>query len=127
MKYVKDMSDFELNAMIVRRLGLGSGEGGIDRPWESLGGPQVTYLTRKARRCDSVGGVYMAMDLVEITVDYCNRVSDAFPLIEANRIALRPVGTDEWEASHHDNLWACHKNPLRAAMSVLYMLLEGKQ
>ena len=67
--------------------------------------------------------------------DYCNLWSDAGPIIQKNKIAIVPDGT-EWVASTDtyfvdgaewsiDGLW--NDNPLRAAMIVFLMMKGGEQ
>ncbi|WP_249743798.1 phage protein NinX family protein [Citrobacter portucalensis] len=62
--------------------------------------------------------------------DYCNKPSDAWPIITSNRIALSPLFGGEWRASVDDECgfisYTCStENPLRAAMTVFLMAQES--
>lgn len=53
------------------------------------------------------------------------RNADAsFSAIKKKRIGLLPEGKTTWKAIHESGISATHKNPLRAALTVLLML-EG--
>lgn len=60
--------------------------------------------------------------------DPCNNISDAWPIITSNRIALEPAAVgSKWGA--HYGLWviaSANDNPLRAAMVVFLMMQESK-
>ena len=66
-------------------------------------------------------------ELEQMFVDYCNNPADAWPIIVENKIRLTPrISDDRWGAlyvplllEHHD------ENPLRAAMIVYLMIMEG--
>ena len=71
--------------------------------------------------------------------EYCNNISDAWPIIDENEISLfRDVSTnDVWEAigkawytvhgiRSRVNADSISKNPLRAAMIVYLLMNEGK-
>ena len=68
-------------------------------------------------------------------LDYCNKPSDAWPIILENKIGIDTIGFkggeervwwaelayDEYGSNHY----AEHENPLRAAMIVFLMMGEG--
>lgn len=65
---------------------------------------------------------------INMWIDYCNNPSDAWPIIESNRISIRNRYEGDWKA---ENEWgesrfhvAC--NPLRAAMIVFLMMQDAK-
>ncbi|MGX9240038.1 phage protein NinX family protein [Pantoea dispersa] len=65
-------------------------------------------------------------------LDYCNSWTDAGPIIEKHRIAIKPValyvGGYRWFASVGEDdlaIKAADHNPLRAAMIVFLMMQEG--
>lgn len=69
--------------------------------------------------------------VVDVDVDYCNKPSDAWPIILDNRISVSPQSNgNEWEATQglDDNLQPSFsewdKNPLRAAM-IVYLEMNG--
>lgn len=131
-KYLKDMSDYEVNLKLVRGLRLGSNEGPAGergcRDWGDYGcGSEVVYYERVFEEVRGVPGIHTMARLLKRKVDFCNDPSKAFPLIEANKIDLRYNHSDaSWEASH-GTLWTAHANPLRAAMGLLVVLLEEKE
>lgn len=66
--------------------------------------------------------------------DPCNNISDAWPIIHQNLIALKPVamfvGGHRWFASKGDGdfgIRSANDNPLRAAMEVFLMMHESEQ
>lgn len=130
-KYLKDMSDFDINLKLVRGLRLGSGEGPEgrgSRDWEDYGGgSSVVYYERVTHEVLGNPQFSREMRLEKRKVDFCNDPSKAFQLIEANKIDLRYNHSDaSWEASR-GTLWTAHVNPLRAAMGLLTVLLDEKE
>lgn len=57
-------------------------------------------------------------------VDYCNNPSDAWPIIDDNKICLLSIG-NTWLA-HDLKLMSKGNNPLRAAMIVFLMMQDAK-
>lgn len=129
-KYLKDMSDFDINLKLVRGLHLGSSEGPDgrgSRDWGDYSGSSVVYYERVPYKVLNNPVIHMEMRLEKRTVDFCNDPKAAFPLIEANKIDLRYNHADAtWEASR-GTLWTAHINPLRAAMGLLTVLLDEKE
>lgn len=127
-KYLKDMSDFDINLKLVRGLRLGSNEGPVSgMDFDEIGGTSVVYYERVFEEVRGVPGIHTMARLVKRTVDFCNDPAKAFPLIEANKIDLRYNHSDaSWEASR-GTLWTAHVNPLRAAMGLLTVLLDEKE
>lgn len=127
-KYLKDMSDFDINLKLVRGLRLGSNEGpAVGRSFDDFGGSSVVYYERVPYKVLNNPVIHMEMRLEKRTVDFCNDPKAAFPLIEANKIDLRYNHSDAtWEASR-GTLWTAHINPLRAAMGLLTVLLDEQE
>lgn len=87
--------------------------------------PESTVIERRSRPpCAFVTG-----SIPDCWVDYCNNPADAWPIITASMISIRPVGNDGqlWEASGMGGMKADYdKNPLRASMIVFLMMKEGE-
>ena len=110
MKDYSNMSDFEINKAVAACLGVevqewnGKVFGGIDRNIDNV---------------TSVVGV----------IDYCNNPSDAWPIINRERIGVYPSEGPEfmpWIAAKNA-ISVTDKNPLRAAMIVYLMMKDSEQ
>lgn len=79
-KYLKDMSDFDINLKLVRGLRLGSGEGPEERGSRDWGGgSSVVYYERVAHEVRGNPLFSREMRLEKRKVDFCNDPSKAFP------------------------------------------------
>jgi len=60
----------------------------------------------------------------EQTTGFCPliKADESFTAIKQNRIGIIPEGKTTWKAIHESGISATHKNPLRAALTVLLML-----
>ncbi len=61
--------------------------------------------------------------------DYCHNPADAWSIITASMISIRPIGSGGqlWEASGMGGMKADYdKNPLRAAMVVFLIMKDGE-
>lgn len=79
--------------------------------------------------CMSGAGVLIVADGRWRMFDPCNNPADAWPIITASMISIRPVGNDGqlWEASGMAGMKADYdKDPLRAAMVVFLMMKESE-
>ena len=108
MNYEK-LSDFEINKAVAKLLGVEVQEwngkifGGIDRNIDNV---------------TSVVGV----------IDYCNNPSDAWPIINRERIGVYPSEGPEfmpWIAAKNA-ISVTDKNPLRAAM-IVYLMMKDEE
>lgn len=54
-----------------------------------------------------------------------SKAEDGFQIIVRNRIAIAPASKTTWEARHESGAAARHKNPIRAAMIVYLMVMDG--
>lgn len=109
MKDCGKMSDFEINKAVALGLGVevlewnGKIFGGIERSIDNV---------------TSVIGV----------IDYCNNPSDAWPIIDSERIGVYPSEGPEfmpWIAAKNA-ISVTDKNPLRAAM-IVYLMMKDKE
>lgn len=122
------MSDFEINCRVAIALGMKehffmSAEGDNDFddefPLTERGPIWQTCKYRVGDYKPSNGNCF----------NPCNKPADAWPIITASMISIRPVGNDGqlWEASGMAGMKADYdKNPLRAAMVVFLMMKEGE-
>ena len=107
------MSDFEINKRVADCLGVAWHVIGSDGSW--------VYADKYCELGD--GG--KAIDLP----DYCNNPADAWPIIVENKIFTRydDVVMNQWMAGlNHQNIVGLSNNPLRAAMIVYLMMIEGE-
>ena len=109
MKDYSKMSDFEINKAVAACLGVEVQE------WNGkiFGGVE--------RSIDNVTSVVGA-------IDYCNNPSDAWPIINIERIGVYPSeGPDfmPWIAAKNA-LSVTDKNPLRAAM-IVYLMMKDEE
>lgn len=109
MKDYGKMSDFEINKAVALGLGIkvlecnGKIFGGIERSIDNV---------------TSVIGV----------IDYCNNPSDAWPIINRERIGVYPSEGPEfmpWIAAKNA-ISVTDKNPLRAAM-IVYLMMKDEE
>lgn len=109
MKDYASMSDREINTHVA-----------------SIIYPESTVIESRSRpTCAFVTG-----SIPDCWVDYCNNPEDAWPIITASMISIRPVGNDGqlWEAAGMDGMKADYdKNPLRASMVVFLMMKESEK
>ena len=109
MKDYSKMSDFEINKAVAACVGVEVQE------WN---GKIFGGVERKIDNVTSVAGV----------IDYCNNPSDAWPIINIERIGVYPSeGPDfmPWIAAKNA-FSVTDKNPLRAAMIVYLMMKDGE-
>ena len=109
MKDYSKMSDFEINKAVAARIGVEVQE------WN---GKIFGGVERKIDNVTSVAGV----------IDYCNNPSDAWPIINIERIGVYPSeGPDfmPWIAAKNA-FSVTDKNPLRAAMIVYLMMKDSE-
>lgn len=110
MKDYAAMSDAEINASVAKIM------------FEVNEGIATPYSHRPDAYIYHLNGLHSVKD-------YCNNPADAWPIITASMISIRPVGNDGqlWEASGMDGMKADYdKNPLRAAMIVFLMMKESE-
>lgn len=64
-----------------------------------------------------------------ISMEWCNNLGNAWPIVVSNRIGISPgTATDKWAAHHGDwDIAIADTNPLRAAMIVFLMMQESKK
>ena len=108
MNYEK-LSDFEINKAVAARIGVEVQE------WN---GKIFGGVERKIDNVTSVAGV----------IDYCNNPSDAWPIINIERIGVYPSeGPDfmPWIAAKNA-FSVTDKNPLRAAM-IVYLMMKDEE
>ena len=109
MKDYSKMSDFEINKAVALSLGIEVQE------WN---GKIFGGVERKIDNVTSVAGV----------IDYCNNPSDAWPIINIERIGVYPSeGPDfmPWIAAKNA-FSVTDKNPLRAAM-IVYLMMKDEE
>ena len=109
MKDYSKMSDFEINKAVAARIGVEVQE------WN---GKIFGGVERKIDNVTSVAGV----------IDYCNNPSDAWPIINIERIGVYPSeGPDfmPWIAAKNA-FSVTDKNPLRAAM-IVYLMMKDEE
>ena len=109
MKGYSKMSDFEINKAVAARIGVEVQE------WN---GKIFGGVERKIDNVTSVAGV----------IDYCNNPSDAWPIINIERIGVYPSeGPDfmPWIAAKNA-FSVTDKNPLRAAM-IVYLMMKDEE
>lgn len=113
MKDYASMSDFEINKSVADIAMNGTWHVKPSHPDNDTGG--WLYGSNGIQTCE--------------LPDYCNNPADAWPIITASMISIRPVGNNGqlWEASGMDGMKADYdKNPLRAAMVVFLMMKESE-
>ena len=107
----EEMSDFEINKAVALALGIRLEHDSEyhDHPLVDSNNSYIMWYEGKTYR----------------TADYCNRPSDAWPIIIDNTITILPDG-DEWAASSSGG-WQSGGNPLRNAMIVFLQMQENKE
>lgn len=111
MKNYEKMSDNELNTMVADLRGGYAGNVHGSKSMVKVKGPE------------SHGLFYME-------VDYCNNISDAWPIIMENKIWIQPdmIGDGFWHCYDCENQhFSKHKKPLRAAMIVFLMMRKEQK
>ena len=116
-----DLSDFEINKLVAESQQYTTVIGEGKYPIKS---EDAVYLEQRTFEYEQIDERY---------VDYCNKPSDAWPIIVKNKISINCYeggDSDYWEASSYDSKnnekkWQSandDKNPLRAAMIVYLMM-----
>ena len=106
MKDYSAMSDFDINLLVNRSLGL------------------KHYPNEEKKVIEVFGDI--------VIFDPCNNPADAWPIIQRNRISLIWVHTEipnRWDAGSPCHMkWATHQiNGLRAAMEVYLMMKDAEK
>ena len=101
------------------------------KDYASMSDQQINREVQKltGTGCMAGSGVLIISNGMWRTFDPCNNPADAWPIITASMISIRPVGNDGqlWEAAGMDGMKADYgKNPLRAAMVVFLMMKESE-
>ncbi|HHH1980872.1 TPA: phage protein NinX family protein [Yersinia enterocolitica] len=131
MKDYSAMSNLEINKAVAESLGNHS----VALPFDCLSGDSVEWEITEAHSL-SREGMLMARAR-RIRKDFCNKPSDAWPIITKHKISLNFSPSEDWMASSggyfKEGEWELdlvpssyydHTNPLRAAMIVYLMMKE---
>lgn len=121
MKDYSALSDFEINKQIAESLG----NDYVSLPAGCLSGSAVSFISHRSSGLNREG--CRVVSTFDITKDFCNYPSDAWPIILQHKINIDHRESIKAGAmaklSGNNEIYAVHTNPLRAAMEV-YLMAE---